>query len=60
MYSVLTSAHSLRAAAPLAKSNRRPTSGIIIKPRTAMRSGKPEEHFEPSEPRGECLLADAR
>jgi hypothetical protein len=25
-----------------------------------MRSGKPEEHFEPSEPRGECLLADAR
>lgn len=48
------------ATAPLAANNRRP-SGSGDRLRVAMRSKpKDEEHFEPPEPRGECLLADAR
>ena len=66
MLSILATSRSVRAAAPLASSNtRRPTNSFSNgnnKLRVAMRA-KPaagEEHFEPAEPRGECLLADAR
>ena len=63
MHSILASSHSLRAA-PLAssKTTSRGSSNNSNKLRVAMRA-KPaagEEHFEPAEPRGECLLADAR
>jgi hypothetical protein len=61
--SIIPTSHSLRAAvAPLASSKNRRANGTI-KPRFVALS-KPaaaeEEHFEPAEPRGECLLADAR
>lgn len=58
MHSILAAPPSLRATAPLAANTRRPSSSNKL--RVAMRSKPKEEHFEPAEPRGECLLADAR
>lgn len=60
MHSILATSRSVRAAAPLASSRRANSSNNKL--RVAMRA-KPaagEEHFEPAEPRGECLLEDAR
>jgi len=64
MHSILATSRSVRAAAPLASSssNTRRANSSSNKLRIAIRA-KPaagEEHFEPAEPRGECLLEDAR